>query len=184
MKNLHFIFVLASMLLIAYSKTLFCSNTYPERDQFCPLIFEPVCANYPLMCLTPPCPQVQVQDFANSCEACADSNVESYVDGFCSVYIAEGGEFEDEVVENVESGATGEGEFGEEGWFDGQIVCHNPPGVEILCADIYDPVCGYVTGQDVGQTYANECVACTQGNVDYYVGGACPGEDEGFVEIF
>ncbi len=179
MKNLHFILVLASMLLVAHSQTNFCSDTYPDRPQFCPEIYSPVCADYPQICLFPPCPQVK--DFANACQACSDANVESYVDGTC-LDNAEGGE--GEVGENGENGENGEGEFGEEGWFDGQIVCHNPPGVEILCADIYDPVCGYVTGQDVGQTYANECVACTQGNVDYYVGGACPGEDEGFVEIF
>jgi len=178
MKNLHFtsLCVLASLLLIANSQTtLFCSDTYPDRQDFCPLIYAPVCANYPRVCLTLPCPQVQ--EFANACEACADANVESYVDGPCSVDNTEGEFGEGEVGETGENGENGEGEFTEEGWLDGKTVCTTTPESLILCATIWNPVCGYVNGQDVGTTYANDCVAC-QGGADYYLPGACPGDEE------
>jgi len=41
-----------------------------------------------------------------------------------------------------------------------------------VCPDIYEPVCGYVTGGD-GVDYSNSCFACTNG-ADYYTEGECP----------
>ncbi len=168
--------ILASLLLIASSQTLSCSDTNPDREQICTLIYAPVCADYPIQCFVPPCPQVK--DFGNACQACADPIVQTYTNGPCPVDDTEG-----ELGEGEGEGEFGEGEWNEEGWLDGRTVCNNPPGVLVLCAQIYEPVCGYFNGQDDGTTYGNACLACYQGNVDYHLPGACPG-DEDFEWIF
>ncbi len=42
-----------------------------------------------------------------------------------------------------------------------------------VCAQVYEPVCG-----NDGETYSNACEACTSGNVESYLLGACPDAEE------
>ena len=168
---------LASCLLIANSQKISCNDTHPDRNQFCTKIYAPVCADYPIQCLVPPCPQVK--DFGNACEACADPFIETYVNGTCPPDEAAGwGESENENGEYCEG--EGEGEWNEECSLveDGATICNNPPGVLVNCAQIYEPVCGYFYGQDEGTTYGNACLACYSGEVDYHFPGECPGDEE------
>lgn len=55
--------------------------TGPET-QFCPEIYQPVCAQVQVECITTPCDPVP-QTFSNTCFANANSRVLSYVEGAC-----------------------------------------------------------------------------------------------------
>jgi len=54
-----------------------------QRDaQFCTADYAPVCATVLVQCITEPCDRVQ-QTFSNSCGACSNRLVGSYVPGEC-----------------------------------------------------------------------------------------------------
>jgi len=56
-----------------------------QRDaEFCIEIYEPVCAEVNVQCITTPCPPV-LETFSNSCKACQNSLIESYTIGECVV---------------------------------------------------------------------------------------------------
>lgn len=42
-----------------------------------------------------------------------------------------------------------------------------------ICYALYDPVCGYGAFPSVPRTYSNDCVACIDHSVEYYVRGEC-----------
>lgn len=48
----------------------------------CIEIYRPVCATVNVQCITAPCDPVQ-ETYSNSCKACVNELVESYVDGEC-----------------------------------------------------------------------------------------------------
>ena len=54
----------------------------PTELGACIALFEPVCAQVQVECVTTPCDPVS-QTFGNSCEACSNSRVLSYVAGEC-----------------------------------------------------------------------------------------------------
>ena len=60
------------------------TNCLPEQrnSEVCIKIYQPVCAKVNVQCIKAPCPPM-VQTFGNSCEACANPLVESYVEGEC-----------------------------------------------------------------------------------------------------
>lgn len=54
-----------------------------QRDaDFCIEIYQPVCAKVNVQCIKAPCPPIE-QTFSNSCKACQNSLVESYIKGEC-----------------------------------------------------------------------------------------------------
>jgi hypothetical protein len=53
-----------------------------ERADVCPDIYQPVCANVNVQCITTPCNPVQ-ETFSNSCQACQNSLVDFYRMGEC-----------------------------------------------------------------------------------------------------
>ena len=57
----------------------------PEQRgaEACIQVYDPVCAKVNVVCITTPCPPVE-ETFSNSCEACSNLLVESYVPGECS----------------------------------------------------------------------------------------------------
>lgn len=58
--------------------------TCPEkRGDVCAEIYEPVCAEVQVQCFRAPCPPIK-QTFSNSCEACRNTMVSSYVKGECT----------------------------------------------------------------------------------------------------
>lgn len=179
-----YLFFFAFCLFTANSQDLlFCSDTNPDRTAACAYVYDPVCANYPIECFAPPCPQVK--DFPNSCLACADTIVESYILGPCPIEDVTSGEPIVGVgeTENAENG-EGEGEAGEGGVNeeeiiidDGRVFCDVTAGVLVTCEAEFNPVCGFLNGQAFGTTSANACVACYEDGVDYYFPGNCPEDD-------
>lgn len=63
------------------SVTQYCGPR-PIEPGSCIAVVEPVCAQVQVECVTTPCNPVP-QTFGNSCEACANSRVLSYVEGEC-----------------------------------------------------------------------------------------------------
>ncbi|MFQ5661695.1 MAG: hypothetical protein ACE5F2_00375 [Candidatus Paceibacteria bacterium] len=56
-----------------------------QRDaDFCIQVFDPVCAEVNVQCVTSPCPPVK-ETFSNSCEACKNSLVDTYTKGECVI---------------------------------------------------------------------------------------------------
>jgi len=49
----------------------------------CIAVYQPVCGEVQIQCVTSPCPPVQ-ETFSNSCVACSNSLVETYTEGECS----------------------------------------------------------------------------------------------------
>jgi len=56
----------------------------PEQRQgeVCIELYDPVCAKVNVQCIKDPCPPIR-QTFPNSCQACINPLVESYVKGEC-----------------------------------------------------------------------------------------------------
>jgi len=182
---------LTSTLLLAQPQSqaqlLLCGDTNPDAEQgevACPFVYDPVCANYPIQCFVPPCPQVR--DFPNSCVACSDPIVQSYILGPCPIENITGDEG---VGQETEIGENGEAEAEdlvlEEAAVieNGGTVCDVTPGVLVSCDATYEPVCGFNFGQSTGTTYGNGCVACYEGGVDYHLPGECPLVAEENVEL-
>lgn len=53
-----------------------------------------------------------------------------------------------------------------------------------VCIEIYDPVCGWF-GENIkcltypcAETFSNSCFSCSNGDVEYYTPGVCPGVQE------
>jgi len=57
----------------------------PEQNsgEVCVAVYQPVCGNVNVQCVTEPCPLVQ-RFFSSPCEACQNPLVESYVFGECA----------------------------------------------------------------------------------------------------
>ena len=171
-------FLTISLVNAQSSQLLLCNDTNPETEQgelACAFIYDPVCANYPIQCFAPPCPQVR--DFPNSCVACSDPIVQSYIMGPCpieNIGTDEGVGLETEIGENLEAEAeylaTEEAAVIE----NGGTICDHTSGVLVSCDQTSDPVCGFHFGQAVGTTAINSCIACYEGGYDYYLPGACP----------
>jgi len=53
-----------------------------RKAEVCAQVYEPVCANVQIQCITTPCNLVP-ETFSNSCEACKNSLVEGYTAGVC-----------------------------------------------------------------------------------------------------
>lgn len=53
-----------------------------ERPEVCLEIYDPVCAKVNIQCIKAPCDPIN-ETFPNSCRACANKLVESYVAGEC-----------------------------------------------------------------------------------------------------
>lgn len=62
--------------------TLFCSEESREAE-VCAEIYAPVCADLKVECITAPCEPVPT-DYVNSCFACAEERVQSYISGECA----------------------------------------------------------------------------------------------------
>lgn len=60
-------------------------NCTPEQRNvdMCAMVYQPVCAEVEIRCIQAPCEPIK-QTFGNSCEACKNSLVKSYVEGPCS----------------------------------------------------------------------------------------------------
>ncbi len=68
---------------ITYIEDISVLCTEEQRDaQFCTADYAPVCATVLVQCITEPCDRVQ-QTFSNSCGACSNRLVGSYVPGEC-----------------------------------------------------------------------------------------------------
>lgn len=61
--------------------SVLCTNDQRDVDA-CTLNYEPVCATVIVQCITSPCDPVK-ETFSNSCSACSNQLVESYVPGEC-----------------------------------------------------------------------------------------------------
>ncbi|MCB9817864.1 hypothetical protein H6787_00040 [Candidatus Nomurabacteria bacterium] len=63
------------------SKSITCS---PESkiNQACTREYRPVCGITQIQCVTTPCDPIE-ETYSNACEACAQGNVDSYVEGSC-----------------------------------------------------------------------------------------------------
>jgi|GEM_PF-3513293 len=61
--------------------TIACLPEQREAEA-CVFIYDPVCANVNVECITAPCPPIK-QTFGNSCEACRNSRVIDYIKGEC-----------------------------------------------------------------------------------------------------
>lgn len=62
-------------------KAVFC--TQDQRNAAaCIQLYDPVCAKVNIQCITTPCDPIN-QTFSNSCFACMNSLVESYIKGEC-----------------------------------------------------------------------------------------------------
>jgi len=62
---------------------VYCADEYPDGPpEVCPAIYAPVCATVNVVCVKAPCPPIQ-EDFPSGCNACANSNVEYYIQGEC-----------------------------------------------------------------------------------------------------
>ncbi len=51
---------------------------------------------------------------------------------------------------------------------EGKTYCTEEDRANEFCVFLYDPVCS-----DTGKTYPNNCIACNDLNVSYYVKGEC-----------
>jgi len=58
-----------------------CTPQQKEADE-CIQIYQPVCASVSVECIKAPCDPIK-QTFSNSCTACSNSRVDSYVNGEC-----------------------------------------------------------------------------------------------------
>ncbi len=58
-----------------------CKDEQRNAD-FCIEIYQPVCGQVQVECIKAPCPPIR-QTFANSCKACANERVISYIEGAC-----------------------------------------------------------------------------------------------------
>ncbi|MBL7045036.1 MAG: hypothetical protein ISR98_00335 [Parcubacteria group bacterium] len=65
-------------------KQVFGCEPEQRNVDACIEIFKPVCAKINVQCVTSPCPPVQ-ETFSNSCNACKNSLVDTYVEGECIV---------------------------------------------------------------------------------------------------
>jgi len=154
--------------------TILCSAQFPTRPEACPADFEPVCADYPNICMGPPCPG-QVRDFPSPCEACQDPNVKAYVLGLCPDYEVNNEQSDWECNEGEEGCWTQE-EILE--WLRNhtdlsKIYCQADPDNSVECHDTYVPVCGFYEGSEIGADFQNGCFACYSGKVDYFREGEC-----------
>ena len=59
----------------------YCAKEQRDAD-VCVQIYDPVCAKVNIQCIKAPCDPIN-QIFSNSCEACKNSLVESYIRGEC-----------------------------------------------------------------------------------------------------
>ncbi|MCK6462417.1 MAG: hypothetical protein L6Q29_01180 [Candidatus Pacebacteria bacterium] len=62
-------------------KEAFCTPEQRNVDA-CAKIYKPVCATVNIQCIKAPCEPIK-QTFGNSCEACRNSLVNSYIEGEC-----------------------------------------------------------------------------------------------------
>lgn len=62
-------------------KEIFCTPEQRNVD-ICTKIYKPVCATVQIQCIKAPCYPIE-QTFGNTCEACSNSLVNSYVEGEC-----------------------------------------------------------------------------------------------------
>lgn len=161
----------------------YCSTLYPECPEFCPAIYDPVCAKYQVPCLYGVCPPAIYVTYPSACVACQDPNVVSYRHGTCE-------ECEEEVPEEEEYPEEEECEEEEEEYEEEDCECeeeeekhfckkaeHYGSGKKVACTQEYNPVCGYFKGCPNGkcyETFPNGCVACYYGCADYYIEGECP----------
>ena len=58
--------------------------TPEQRNVACIQIYQPVCALVDIVCITTLCNPVE-ETFSNSCVACSNSSVQSYIEGECTV---------------------------------------------------------------------------------------------------
>jgi len=58
----------------------------PEQRNIdaCIEIYQPVCAEVQVQCITTPCPPIK-ETFSNSCKACSNSLVSTYTEGECAI---------------------------------------------------------------------------------------------------
>jgi hypothetical protein len=64
-------------------KAIDCKSEQRNVDG-CIEIYQPVCGQLQVQCVTAPCDPVK-ETFENSCKACANPNVISYIEGECLV---------------------------------------------------------------------------------------------------
>lgn len=68
---------------VTYVEDISVKCTEEQRGaEVCTLDYSPVCATVNIQCITEPCDPVQ-QTFSNTCGACSNPLVESYVSGEC-----------------------------------------------------------------------------------------------------
>ena len=63
------------------TKNIECLPEQRNTDA-CITLYEPVCANVNVQCITTPCPPVK-ETFSNACDACKNPLVDSYIGGEC-----------------------------------------------------------------------------------------------------
>lgn len=121
---------------------VYCADEYPDGPpEICPAIYAPVCGTVNVVCVTAPCPPVQ-ETFASGCNACANGNVEYYIQGECPDDRSDG-EWNDEEEWICEAG-EGEGEcWGEEEncwawWEEDATDGDDDGGVDVIPVDTDD----------------------------------------------
>lgn len=147
---------------ISISKEIKCNKEFFKRVR-CSNEYFPVCGLYDstkMMCKKTPCGE----DYLNSCRACSDPQIVSYIPGKCNYTSS----------------------------FPEPIPIPNPiptPTFPItnecttrssFCPAIYRPVCGYFDPSKVrcirapcGATYSNSCQACSNKDVKNWTEGTC-----------
>lgn len=84
------LFLIGYLLLVLYlqeaysveeENRIYCDDSQRNVDA-CIELYQPVCASVQVECITAPCDPVQ-ETFSNSCFACMNERVVSYVDGEC-----------------------------------------------------------------------------------------------------
>ncbi len=87
--------------------------------------------------------------YGNDCGACSSGNIDYYTEGECEELVKEDSHY-----------------------------CVAPPIEDFDCEDEYDPVCAYDELKNQIGTISNDCVACQNEDVLYYINGECVEEIE------
>jgi len=144
----------------------YCHSNYPRVPEFCPEIYEPVCAKFQVKCFRAPCPLLQ-REYPNGCSACENPNVVSYTVGECP-------------NNNISIPPSTSSPPSEE-----KLCQDDYPFPPFPCPKNYDPVC--VTHEvickkapcpAIQKEYSNACLACNDEYVKAYTPGSCEGKYE------
>lgn len=61
----------------------------------------------------------------------------------------------------------------ENGFENNKNYCSDESRNVDVCIEVYNPVCGYNSDGEKIKTYSNDCFACQDSSVEYWVEGEC-----------